>query len=334
MTPQNLSSGDLIADRRADYARMFAEAGDFASASDVMRQALDLAPTWAAGWFKLGTYAEKAGDLEAASEAFRRVLRLTGRDVFGAGLKLALLGHAGIPPVAPSAFVERLFDGYAARFDAALVERLGYSVPETLTELILEIRGADAAFARAVDLGCGTGLMGERLRARVSYMEGYDLSSGMLAQAREKGIYDHLATCDLSLDPAMSRVFGSGTADLVTATDVLIYLGDLRTVFQAAAALLAPGGLFAFSVERAPEDIDWQLQQSLRYCHGEAYVRRLADQNGFTVAAASSAALRRDGTETIAGLLFVLERRGGDTGASAEPAVVVSPASDETAVLH
>jgi len=53
-TPPSFTSGDVIADRRADYARMLAESGDPAAAVELMEQALELAPDWAAGWLCLG----------------------------------------------------------------------------------------------------------------------------------------------------------------------------------------------------------------------------------------------------------------------------------------
>ena len=49
-----------------------------------------------------------------------------------------------------------------------------------------------------VDLGCGTGLMGERLRPHCDCLEGYDISSGMLREARAKDIYDELERADLA----------------------------------------------------------------------------------------------------------------------------------------
>lgn len=311
MIHENMSSGDLIADRRADYARGLADAGDFTAAADLMRQALDLAPDWAAGWFSLAIHLEKTGDLEAAGEALRMVLRLTDDDVFGAGLKLAALGLASVPDSPPSEFVERLFDDYAERFDQALVERLAYSVPERLADIITAARGGNAVFARAVDLGCGTGLMGERLRRQVSYLEGFDLSAGMLAKARDKGIYDSLATFDLSLSPETAGlpISGSEKADLVTAADVLTYLGDLGTAFAAASAILAPGGLFAFSVEEGPQDSEWLLQPSLRYAHGEDYLRRLGETHGLATLAVLKSDLRSDGAAAVHGLLFLMERQ-------------------------
>ena len=55
---RNLTSGDITADRRAQYANMLSENGDHAAAADLMSQALELVPNWAAGWFQLGDIAE------------------------------------------------------------------------------------------------------------------------------------------------------------------------------------------------------------------------------------------------------------------------------------
>jgi len=49
-----LSSGNLIADRRFEWARDLEAKGDLASAADLLVQALELAPDYAAAWFALG----------------------------------------------------------------------------------------------------------------------------------------------------------------------------------------------------------------------------------------------------------------------------------------
>ena len=40
------SSGDLLADRRFEYARAYAEAGEHAAAADLCAQALEIVPDW------------------------------------------------------------------------------------------------------------------------------------------------------------------------------------------------------------------------------------------------------------------------------------------------
>ncbi|WP_377295036.1 methyltransferase domain-containing protein [Rhizobium sp. SG2393] len=311
MSTHQLSSGDLLADRRADYARMMAEGADFAGAAELMEQALEIVPGWAAGWFRLGEYREKAGLVSEAVAAYRAALDRVPEDIFGASLKIALLSGEADRRQAPSAYVGRLFDDYAERFDTALVEKLGYSVPQSLTSLLLATTG-NRHFARAVDLGCGTGLLGAELRAHVDHLEGYDLSAGMLAKAEGKGLYDRLGEADLSLAPEACGVFaagcGEGRADLAAAADVLMYLGALDPVFTIVTRLIGPGGLFAFSVEDAGADGDVVLRPSLRFAHSQTYVSGLVEKAGLTLLAAEKTTLRKDGAETVPGILFIAQQ--------------------------
>ena len=306
MSSNQLSSGDVIADRRADYARMMAEGGDHLAAAELMEQALELAPHWAAGWFRLGEHLEKAGESEKAARAYGEVLARDPGDLFGAGLKLAVLGKTEQPAQPSSRYVERLFDDYAARFDKALVERLGYSVPGKLAALVRE---TGRRFATAVDLGCGTGLLGVEIRDLAVRLEGYDLSRNMLREAEEKRVYDHLAQADLSLCPAASGLFAEGfpeaRADLVGAADVLMYLGDLDPPFRLARALLQPGGLFAFSVEDAGEADGFLLRESLRFAHSSVYVRTRFEAHGFEVMEEVRTVIRQDAGKDVAGILYL-----------------------------
>ncbi len=312
MQPTQFSSGDVIADRRADYARMLAESGDPAAAAELMEQALERVPVWVAGWLGLGEFRQKAGLAAQAADAFRQALALDPQDIFGAGLKLALLGATETPDKPPSRYVEALFDHYADRFEAALVERLDYSVPGKLATLVRKVRGEGGPFACAVDLGCGTGLFGVEIRSSVERLEGFDLSANMLAKAGEKGIYDHLARSDLSLDAEGSQLFADhlarGRADLVAAADVLMYLGDLANAFSLAAELSAPGALFAFSVEDAGTPDGFHLAPSLRYAHSQAYVRAALAAAGFDLCEVERTTIRMDGGKPVLGILFVAIR--------------------------
>lgn len=302
MTSLPRASGDLLADRRADYAEMLFASGDHAAAAEIMLGALELAPGWVLGWFRLGEMHEAAGALPAAAEAWRMALKLDPEDRTGAALKLELAGEAPVSAVPPSAFVEELFDQYAGNFDASLVGKLAYRVPELLAGAIA--RHGHGRFERAIDIGCGTGLMGERLRPLAGMLEGHDISAAMLKKAAARGCYDRLVKSDLQeldLEPA--------SAHLVTAADVFMYLGSLDGIVARVAKWLKPAGLFAFSVERhhGPEDV--VLRASRRYAHSDAYVLRLLDAAGLAVASFEAAKIRMDRGEPVEGLIVVAEKR-------------------------
>ncbi len=70
LPPAFRSSGDLLADRRYDYAMAAKADGDLAAAADLLVQALEIAPGWAAGWFALGEVEAGRGAADDAAQAF------------------------------------------------------------------------------------------------------------------------------------------------------------------------------------------------------------------------------------------------------------------------
>jgi predicted TPR repeat methyltransferase len=296
--PLDTSSGDILADRRADYAEMLFGSGEAGPAAELMLGALELAPGWAMGWFRLGEFHEAAGAMEAAAEAWRMAQKLDPSDRAGAGLKLAIAGATPAIANPPSAFVEALFDQYAEKFDHALVETLGYRVPDLLADAVANAR--PGRFALALDLGCGTGLMGERLRHFCDRLEGFDISAEMLRKARTKRVYDRLEKADLQAFP-----YDGSKADLVTAADVLMYVGALEGVMRTVAGLLAEDGLFAFSVEKLGAADGFALQSSRRYAHAEAYVRRVLGEAGLAVVSLEEKVIRQDRDEPVTGLIVL-----------------------------
>lgn len=180
------SSGDLIADRRYGMAREFRERGDAAAAIDILEQTVERTPGFAAAWFDLGHLREVAGNRYGAVAAFERALAADPSDRHGAGLRLRLLNIGGHAMSAD--YVRSVFDQYAAKFDDALAA-LAYTAPELLAQSVAEVcrtQNRAAHFATMLDLGCGTGLSGAAFRPLVDWLEGVDLSPGMVALARRK----------------------------------------------------------------------------------------------------------------------------------------------------
>lgn len=295
---------------------MLAESGDHAAAADLMAQALELAPDWAAGWDLVGTYHEKAGNIALAISAWRRLEALDDEGIFGATLKLA--AHDAGPAGAGTAigYVEALFDQYAPQFETALIGKLGYRVPDILDQMVDEQMATlgIARFAKAIDLGCGTGLMGERLRRKVDYLEGIDISAAMIAETARKGIYDSLQKAELVAALNARRA----DADLVTAADVFIYCGALQPVLAALLPALRPGGLVAFSLEAHEGEEAVFLRPSLRYAHGVQATRDALVIAGLEVVRFETSVLRFDRGAPITGLLVVARK----------PAVELTAAND------
>src|SRR6202048_2896952 len=190
-----LSSGDLVADRRFEFARDLQMKGDLAAAADLLLQAIELAPGFASAWFTLGQIREQLGEPDAAATAFRKACEADPEDRHGASLRLMLLGAQELSDM-PQAYVRTLFDQYAPRFEAALVDDLGYRGPALLFKAVLAARHAGrepAFFKRAIALGCGTGLAACAFAREVDHFIGIDLSPGMIEKARSTGLYAELA---------------------------------------------------------------------------------------------------------------------------------------------
>src|SRR5436190_14792762 len=89
-----LSSGDLMADRRFEFARDLQLKGDLPAAADLLLQAIELAPNFTTAWFMLGNIREQLGERDVAIAAFRNAHAADADDRHGAGLRLMRLGAA------------------------------------------------------------------------------------------------------------------------------------------------------------------------------------------------------------------------------------------------
>jgi predicted TPR repeat methyltransferase len=308
--PVFLSSGDLVADRRYQWALDYAARGDRAAAAEILEQVLETAPAFASAWFALGGLREQQGDREGAIAAFRAAAEANPEDHHGARLHLARLGAGEVTPAMAAIYARRLFDAHASRFEESLLRRLDYRAPQLLLEAVL--RAADAAgrerrFAAMLDLGCGAGLAGQAFRGQVERLAGIDLSAAMIEEARRKAIYDRLAIGDL-VEFLVAEAAAQVRYDLIVAADVFVYLADLAPVAAAAARVLAGSGLFAFTVETHGAH-GVQLRETLRYAHGAAHVRAAIADAGLDLLYLGEVATRTEKGEPVPGLLAVAAAR-------------------------
>jgi predicted TPR repeat methyltransferase len=202
---------------------------------------------------------------------------------------------------APADYVTELFDSYAPRFEAHLVDVLGYAAPARLAELVAAAGDPPRRAWRVADLGCGSGLGGVAFRDFAHHLVGSDLSPRMIELARRRGVYDELHVEDLTA--TLGRT--AAGLDLVVAADVFIYVGALDRALGAAARALRPGGLLAFSTERCDGD-GYRLLPSSRYAHADGYIRGLAQRHGFAIRDARDTVLRVDHAGPVAGVLYLL----------------------------
>ncbi|MCC1493621.1 class I SAM-dependent methyltransferase [Cognatishimia sp. F0-27] len=112
-----------------------------------------------------------------------------------------------------------LYDAWSTSYEAEVAEN-GYVTPGRCAEALASV--VSDLTAPVLDFGCGTGLSGMALRlAGFTTVDGVDLSPGMLAQARAKGVYRTLDAiiADCAIPTGYSAiaaigVIGAGAAPL------------------------------------------------------------------------------------------------------------------------
>jgi ArsR family transcriptional regulator len=187
---------------------------------------------------------------------------------------------------ARAAEAERFFNQAAGEWDRIRAYQIGEAeVERALLGLIGEAR-----FARAIDLGTGTGRMLELFAARIDRGIGVDSSQSMLAYARARLERAGLAHCQVRHGDITRLAYEPGSADLVILHQVLHYFDDPQPVLDEAARLLAPGGTFLI-VDFAPHGLEF-----LRAEHAHRRLGFAADQ---IAAALAKAGLRLVGATDL-----------------------------------
>ena len=265
---------------------------------------LSIDPAHAASHFSRATLLQELGRTDSAIPAYQEALRCGHPDEKDILYSLASLGVGEAPSRPPASYVKRLFDAYAPNFENHLVQTLKYRTPEIINDAFSRFGTHNARF---LDLGCGTGLVGNVVRNRCSRLVGVDLSEKMLGIARDKACYDELHAADLVEHLKET----TQTFDVICAADVLNYVGDLEDVMRECFRVLGQDGIFIFTIETPPakESHDFALCSTMRYTHSRAYCHKLARQSGFTEIEAIPTDLRLESGEPVSAVCLALIKK-------------------------
>lgn len=298
-----------FAEAHVNLGNILKDRGMLGEAETCYRRALAIDPSHPETYGNLGAVLIDLGRTEEALEKLQCLLRLRPDHQMAQHLVASLSGRS--TESAPAEYVATMFDRYADRFDTHLQTVLGYACPKALLDLLRMHSALEAGAARVLDLGCGTGLVGEVIAPYSGDLVGVDLSAKMLEHAKAKALYQRLECMDVL---AMMREEQSCSYDIIAAADVFVYVGRIDDVVCEAKRLLRPGGHCAFTVEAMAEtgegaDVGYRLQTSGRFCHSADYVRRLAAANGLDVLRVADTTIRKERGEPIAGYLVLLKAR-------------------------
>ena len=280
--------------------------GNMALAEACYQHALQVKPDSLEAMDNLADILRLQGKTQEAVSQYQRRLKLTPNDGHALHLIAMLTGEQ--TSQAPADYVSRTFDLYADHFDAHLTETLSYDAPAQLVPLIQACAGVDMGDWTALDLGCGTGLVGTALAPLVAQIVGVDLSARMLARAQARNVYQRLVQADLI---SMMQREAASSFDLVTAADVFIYIGQLDDTITEIRRLLRPQGLLAFSIETLGAEAstsanpDFHLNATGRYSQSLAYMEKLAAQHQFNVREVRETVLRVENGQPVHGRLMI-----------------------------
>jgi predicted TPR repeat methyltransferase len=274
------------------------------------RRALEIKPDFGVAYGNLGEVLRIQGKLDEALGCYQHQVRLMPGNGAAQHMIASLTGNN--TERAPIQYVENVFDSYAYKFDAHLLQVLKYEAPEQLVALVTQHSIPSAEKWNVLDLGCGTGMVGLAIAPYARQLVGVDLSAKMLEKARARNVYQRLEHLDLL---KMMQGEKASSYDVIIAADVFIYLGKLDEVISEIKRLLCPGGVFAFSIEalgvlsdeEASQGVqqEYKLESTGRYTHSNNYITRLAFDNGFLPKEMAAAQIRMEDNKPVNGYLVL-----------------------------
>ena len=147
------------------------------------------------------------------------------------------------------------YNAWAPSYDSDM-KADGYVAPTRAAAALAAV--VDAREAPLLELGCGTGLAGEALRAAgFSCIDGIDFAASMLERARAKAIYRELIEADLGEGVAVAK----GAYAHAAAVGVLSPGHAPAQVIDQVLSILPAGGCFVFSLSnRAAAVPDYKVR--------------------------------------------------------------------------
>ena len=278
---------------------MLQEQGRLDEAEVSYKKAITLKPDYADFYANLGNTLRDQDKLLEAKLNYKKAIELKGDSKKFKHIFDALTGKT--TNFAPREYVEVLFDNYAINFENSLVNKLEYKTPNKIVEMIVA-KNPNIQLGSVLDLGCGTGLIGDEIKKYCSNLEGVDLSKLMLEKASAKNIYDKLEHKDI--------VEYLSTEDLdfnyFISSDVFVYVGNLSEIFRLIKSRNKSKGKFVFSTEHTDRD-GFFLEQTGRYSHSKKYIESLCNKFGYKLSHFEVVNLRKNKNKFIIGGLYFLD---------------------------
>ncbi len=131
----------------------------------------------------------------------------------------------------PSIDNKSYYDRFAARYEERRHAGYHLLIDDLESELVLDV----AQGKQTLEVGCGTGLILERVSKAARRAVGVDLSAGMIAKAKERGL-------DVHIGSATALPFADESFDVSYSFKVLAHVEDLPRALSEMARVTRPGG--------------------------------------------------------------------------------------------
>src|SRR6266699_5748647 len=151
-----------------------------------VKRAVELKPDDWDAWYDFGELAQCVGRRAEALAAYQKYFDAHPEDAEIEHLLMALRDDTP-PPRSSDRAIQQIYKGFAASYEARMLEDLKYQGPERLAEGITSVIWEAGGLA-VLDLGCGSGLAGMRLKKWAGQMVGVDLAPQMIELAAKRNI--------------------------------------------------------------------------------------------------------------------------------------------------
>ena len=133
-----------------------------------------------------------------------------------------------------SSSTQAYYDTFSASYD----DPRGAGYHRLLDDLEMEVIEPLARGKDVLELGCGTGLLLERVAKVARSAKGIDLSPGMLRSAEERGL-------DVTQGSVTELPWDDGSFDFVYSVKVMAHVPEIQQALREAARVTRPGGTVA-----------------------------------------------------------------------------------------
>jgi ubiquinone/menaquinone biosynthesis C-methylase UbiE len=127
------------------------------------------------------------------------------------------------------------YDEFAKRYDDKRGGRDPGGYHDLVDDLEIDFLRRFATDRDVLEVGCGTGLLLERIAGFARSAKGIDLSAGMLEKARSRGL-------DVTLGSATELPFADASFDVACSFKVLPHVRDIDRALAEMARVVRPGG--------------------------------------------------------------------------------------------